>query len=117
MKAYVICISALFVLVILAVHAQFTSARSTETLAQKQECFKCHAGNNNKKAIGPTFQQIAEKYRNDTLPLSTLAERVKKGSKGHWTEVSRGVPMPPYSGRLTDAEIRELVEWVMKKEN
>jgi cytochrome c551/c552 len=42
-----------------------------------------------------------------------LVEKVKKGGKGNWTAVSHGVPMPPFSGRLTDAEIRSLVDWVL----
>jgi cytochrome c len=42
-----------------------------------------------------------------------LIETVKNGGKGHWTEVTGGVPMPPFSPRLTDAEITRLVDWIL----
>ena len=43
-----------------------------------------------------------------------LVETVKKGGKGNWTNTSHGVPMPPFAGRLSDAEIRRLVDWVLR---
>ena len=114
MKTYLVSISAVFLIIVVALQAQITKEQSIGILAKKNGCFKCHSNVDNKKAIGPTFQDIAAKYKNDTLSIGALIQKVRKGGKGNWTEVSRGVPMPPYSGRLSDVEIRELVEWMLR---
>jgi len=86
-----------------------------ETLAKKSGCLECHSVNKNAadKLVGPSFPDIAAKYKNDANGRAALIERVKKGSKGNWTNVSHEVPMPPYSGRLSDAEIKRLVQWLL----
>jgi len=86
-------------------------ALADEALAKKSGCFECH--NVDKKLVGPAFHDVAAKYKNDAGARSALIEKVKKGGKGNWTEVSRGVPMPPHSGRLSDAEIHRLIDWVL----
>lgn len=43
-----------------------------------------------------------------------LIQTVTHGGKGNWTAVSHGVPMPPFSKRLSDAEIRRLIDWVLR---
>ncbi|MDH5694727.1 MAG: cytochrome C, partial [Gammaproteobacteria bacterium] len=42
-----------------------------------------------------------------------LIEKVKKGGKGNWTQVTGGVPMPPYSPRVSDGDIETLVDFVL----
>jgi mono/diheme cytochrome c family protein len=42
-----------------------------------------------------------------------LIQTVKHGGKGRWTEVSKHVPMPPFSAQLTDAQIGDLVDWIL----
>ncbi|HEY6392128.1 MAG TPA: c-type cytochrome [Bryobacteraceae bacterium] len=86
-------------------------ALADEALAKKSGCFQCHSVD--KKLVGPTFHDVAAKYKNEAGARSALIEKVKKGGKGNWTEVSHGVPMPPHSGRLSDAEIQRLIDWVL----
>ena len=45
-----------------------------------------------------------------------LIETVKNGGKGNWSALSRGVPMPPFGGRLSDDQIERLVAWVLRGE-
>ena len=87
-------------------------ALADEVLAERSGCIECHAAR--QKGIGPSFGDIASKYKGDSRARATLIETVKKGGKGNWTAVTAGVPMPPYSGRLTDAEIQLLVDWVLR---
>lgn len=116
MKAYLISISAVFLIIICVVQAQTAILETTETLAKKSGCFKCHGGVDDKKrAIAPSFADMATKYTRDSMSTEVLFQRIKKGSKGHWTEVTRGVPMPPYGGRLSDEQIRSLVEWMVQR--
>lgn len=86
-------------------------ALADEALAAKSGCFECHSVNT--KMIGPAFHDIAAKYQGNARARVALIETMKKGGKGNWTEVSGGVPMPPYSPRLSDAEIERLVDWVL----
>ena len=39
---------------------------------------------------------------------------MKKGGKGNWTEVTGGVPMPPFSPRVADEDIEKLVDFVRR---
>lgn len=80
-------------------------------LAQKNGCLQCHSLD--KKSVGPSFHDIAVKYKGDIQARNALIETVKNGGKGNWTEISRGVPMPPFSS-LSDPEIERLVDWVLR---
>jgi cytochrome c len=88
-----------------------TDLTPATTLIKKSGCFECHSVD--QKGIGPAFHDIATRYKDDTRAHDALIETVKKGGKGNWTEISRGVPMPPFSRRLSDAEIKRLVDWVL----
>ena len=86
-------------------------ALADEALAKKSGCLECHG--EDKKIISLTFRDIAAKYKGDASARDALIETVKHGGKGNWTDVSRGIPMPPYSSRLSNAEIERLVDWVL----
>ena len=79
--------------------------------AKKSGCFECHSVD--KKVTGPAYKDVANRYKNDDKARSALIETVKNGGKGHWTSVTGGVPMPPFSPRLSDAEITRLVDWIL----
>ncbi len=80
------------------------------TLAQDSGCLACHGEES--QQIAPAFTEIAARYQANPDASSLLVVRVKQGSKGHWPE-SHDVPMPPYSPRLSDAEIHQLVSWIL----
>lgn len=46
-------------------------------------------------------------------PKDALAKKIAKGGKGNWTEVTNGVPMPPNSPRVSDADIEKLATFVL----
>ncbi|ALP54207.1 hypothetical protein Tel_14260 [Candidatus Tenderia electrophaga] len=80
-------------------------------LAKKSGCLACHSVE--KKVVGPAWKDVAEKYKGDSGAKAALIEKVKKGGKGNWTSVTGGVPMPPYSPRVADADIEKLVDFVL----
>jgi cytochrome c len=86
-------------------------APAPEALAKKSGCFECHSVG--EKAVGPPFRDVAARYKDKAGARDALREKVKKGGKGNWTEITRGVPMPPHSGRLSAADIARLVDWVL----
>ena len=75
-------------------------------LAKKSGCLACHSVE--KKVVGPAWKDVAEKYKGNT-EKTTLVDKVKKGGKGVWGEV----PMPPYSPRVSDADIDTLVTFIL----
>ena len=83
-----------------------------EALAKKSGCFACHSID--KKIVGPAWKDVAVRYKGDASARDALIKKVKTGGKGNWTEVTKGVPMPPYSPRVKDADIATLVDFILK---
>ncbi len=89
---------------------QFANASELD-LAKKSGCLACHSVD--KKVVGPAWKDVAEKYKGDSTARDLLITKVKKGGKGNWTSVTGGVPMPPYSPRVADADIETLVDFIL----
>jgi len=83
-------------------------AYAQEELAKKHNCLACHA--TDKKLVGPSYKEVAAKYRNDPGAQAKLADKVKKGGQGVWGQV----PMPPNT-QVPDADIKALVKWIMSQ--
>jgi cytochrome c len=83
-------------------------AQAQEELAKKHACFACHALD--KKLVGPSYKDVAAKYRGDGSAEAKLADKVKKGSQGTWGQV----PMPP-NASVPDADVRALVKWILSQ--
>ncbi len=84
-------------------------------LAQRSGCLACHAIA--EKIVGPAWQDVANRYRNDPDARETLFNKVRNGGRGNWTEITGGVPMPAYSPRVNDGDIRLLVDFVLSLKN
>ena len=82
-----------------------SASESMLILARNSNCAACHQID--KKFIGPSFQEIAAKYKADSSAESSLIEKVKNGSSGVWG----AIPMPPSTAR--DDDIRTLVKWIL----
>ena len=83
-------------------------ALASEELAKKDGCFACHAVD--KKLVGPSYKEVAAKYRADKGAEAKLFDKVKKGGTGAWGTV----PMPP-NGHVPDADIKTLVKWILSQ--
>jgi cytochrome c len=84
------------------------AASANEALAKKHACFACHAVD--KKLVGPSYKEVASKYRGDAGAEARLVDKVKKGSQGSWGQV----PMPP-NAAVPDGEVRTLVQWILSQ--
>lgn len=87
----------------------FTAAgnvAASEALAKKHNCLACHTVD--KKVVGPSYKEIAQKYAGDKAASKTLEGRVKAGSTGVWGPV----PMPP-NATVPDADNKALVAWIL----
>lgn len=88
-----------------------TQASADLELAKTSGCLACHSVE--KKIVGPAWKDVAAKYKEDSNAKATLIDKVKKGGKGNWTEITGGAPMPPYSPRVTDENIEKLVDFIL----
>ncbi len=82
-------------------------ALADEALAKKYNCLACHQVD--KKVVGPSYKDVAKKYKGQSGAAATLAGKVKKGSSGTWGPV----PMPP-NPTVPDADVKKLVDWILK---
>jgi cytochrome c len=90
---------------VLGVGGSAYAADQTEH-AKKSGCLACHAVD--KKVVGPSYMEVAAKYKGDKTAEAKLVDKVKKGGSGVWG----AVPMPP-NATVKDADIKTLVDWVL----
>ena len=87
----------------LALSAGVVSAN--EDMAKKNGCMGCHQVA--KKVVGPSFADVAKKYKGDAKAEAHLAGAIKNGSKGVWG----AVPMAAQPKAAGDADA--LAKWIM----
>ncbi len=97
----------------LAVVSFSAAADATLDLAKRSGCFACHSID--KKVVGPAWSDVSKRYKGQDA-RGELIEKVKVGGKGNWTEVTKGVPMPPYSPRVKNEDIEVLVDFILALE-
>ncbi len=77
------------------------------TAMRSSNCFNCHAFDS--RAIGPAFTDIRKRYEPTPENMASLERRVREGSTGIWGEAS----MPTHP-ELCDAQIHDMIKWIMK---
>ena len=80
-----------------------------QALATAKNCMACHAAD--KKLVGPSYKDVAAKYKGNADATKTLAAIIQKGStpgKGNWGPV----PMPANT-QVSEAEAVKLASWVL----
>lgn len=76
-------------------------------LMRKSDCLTCHQLAT--PSIGPTFLQVAERYRGDATAPARLIEKVLKGGNTAWGEV----PMPAHPQHMP-ADLAEMVRYILE---
>lgn len=93
----------------LSVSATAFAADTGEELFKKSGCNVCHKIDG--KAVGPSFKQVAEKYKDDKEALPRLEKKVRSGGSGSFGKM----PMPPASAKVSDDSIKTIVEWALSQ--
>ncbi len=75
-------------------------------IAKDANCLACHAID--RKLVGPSFKDVAAKYRGDTKAPEALAARVRSGGQGVWG----AVPMPPNT-QVSAEDLRSVIKWIL----
>lgn len=81
-------------------------AFASKELASKNACLACHAVD--RKMMGPSFQEVAKKYRGQKDAEAMLAVSIKKGGSGKWGTVPK-----PAQAALSEADAQTLSAWVL----
>lgn len=81
-------------------------AQADEKLAQANGCMTCHQID--KKILGPSYKDVAAKYRGNAGAEAAMVKKVKEGGKGAWGEMA----MPP-NAHVKDADIQVIVKWIL----
>jgi cytochrome c len=75
-------------------------------IAAKNACFGCHQVN--RAVVGPSFQQIAAKYRHDPDAETRMMLKIKQGGSGVWGVI----PMPSHPN-MSEADIKTVTQWIL----
>ena len=104
MKKYPFVLAAL-----LATVASGSALADPAAAAQKAGCMACHSMD--KKLVGPSFKDIAAKYKGQGDAVAKLSDKVRKGGSGVWGPI----PMPPNpEAKIGDADLKDVVGWLLK---
>jgi len=98
----------ILVLAALAVAGAGAHAGPTEDAMTKAGCMACHT--KDKKLVGPSFKDIAAKYKGQDA-TAKLMEKVRKGGSGTFGPVPMA-PNPP--DKIDDAALKAAVELILK---
>lgn len=78
-------------------------------IATRAGCASCHAAD--KKLVGPSWKDVAARYKGNVGAMAQMRERVRKGSTGAWGKL----PMAPVDAKaLSDADLTAVLSWVLK---
>jgi cytochrome c len=81
-------------------------AVSGEALAQANGCTACHQVA--VKLVGPSYKEVAAKYKADPAAKEMLIGKVRNGGVGTWGQI----PMPP-NATISDADLAAVIDWVL----
>ncbi len=82
---------------------------AAKKLARRNHCFKCH-GVDKKEKDGPTYHEVAEKYRGKANAEDTLVEHLSSGRK---VKLRDGHEEEHRMVKTSERETRNLVQWIL----
>lgn len=86
---------------------QTSNAATGEELFKSKPCVACHKPD--VKIVGPSFVEVAAKYKDEDGAVELVAKHIKEGSSGIWGPI----PMPP--NPVTMEEATTLAKWVLEE--
>jgi len=93
-----------------ALSAHVFAQREPTPLVDQQHCMFCHT--DDAPFLAPSFQQIAERYRNVPGAAPMLEHKLRMGGRAHWGDMA----MPSAGergGPLSAEDAHTLVQWVL----
>lgn len=73
---------------------------------KQSDCLACHQ--QEAKSIGPSWLQVAKRYKNDEKTLATLSQKIMKGGNGNWGQAAMSA-----HPQLKAEEVSEMVNYIL----
>lgn len=77
-----------------------------KALVEKNDCMTCHKID--AKLIGPSYKEVAQKYKGQVDAKPMLVEKIIKGGAGVWGQV----PMTAHPA-LSEEDAEKMIRWVL----
>jgi len=90
----------------ISVSPEVFAAADGLSIARANACMGCHAVDH--KLVGPSFQQVATRYKGDAGAQGKLEKKVRDGGAGVWG----AIPMPSHPA-MSASDIHTVVAWVL----
>jgi cytochrome c len=87
-----------------------SEGENIEKLLNGSDCRSCHAVD--RKVVGPSYGDVAKKYADQKDAAEKLLRAIREGGTGNWGALR----MPPHPD-LTDAQLAELIQWILSFKN
>ncbi len=86
-------------------------AQASEAIVKKARCVACHA--TDQKRVGPSYKEVAAKYKGDAKAPAMLFDKVRHGGAGNWGQV----PMIPHpADKIGDDDLKAAIAWILALE-
>lgn len=95
-------VSTLFVATLLSAQPTFAD----QAKAQAAGCMACHQVA--AKVVGPSYQDVATKYKGNADAKAMLIGKVRNGGVGTWGQI----PMPP-NAVVSDEDLAAIMDWIL----
>jgi len=80
---------------------------NAKALVQKNNCVSCHL--EDRKLVGPSFMDIAERYKQNPKAFEDLSKSIVEGGSGKWGDS----PMPPQP-MLNNQEVSQIIDYILE---
>jgi cytochrome c551/c552 len=87
--------------------AKGTVQKPGDQIAKDANCLACHAVD--RRLVGPSFKEIAGKYKDDAKAAEMLVAKVRNGGQGVWG----AIPMPA-NPQLSAEDLLAVVKWILE---
>ncbi|PVY37935.1 c-type cytochrome [Pontibacter virosus] len=77
-----------------------------EKLIAGSDCLACHKVD--QKVVGPSYEEVAQKYEFNDKNLDYLAGKIIKGGAGVWGQI----PMPPHPN-MSETDAKEMSRYIL----
>ena len=83
-----------------------TSSLAGQALVQASDCLRCHGMD--RRYVGPSFRQIADRYREQPDAANYLARKIREGSVGEW-----GRTVMTRHPQVNEAQSSDMARWLL----
>lgn len=93
-------------ILVVATFGIMSTAEASADLTRKYNCVACHAEAT--KKVGPSYRDVANKYRGQSDAADRLAKKIRAGGSGVWGTM----PMPPHP-QVPESDARAMATYVL----